>query len=293
MGSGAFFVAQGGFWMRAIISVSDKRGVVEFGRGLQELGWSLYSTGGTLAALTEGGVGAASISKITNYPEILGGRVKTLHPAVHGGILHRRDNDADLAEIAAHGIEPVDLVVVNLYPFRETIQRPDVVMSEALEQIDIGGPTMLRASAKNFPAVLVVVDPDDYERVLEALRAGDVPYEQRQALAAKAFGHTASYDSAIAAYLTAEPFPATLPTSWHKLQELRSLRREPAPTRGVLPPGWCHRGDHRVGAPASRQGTLLYQHPGRRCCLTDRARVRHAHRHDPQAHQPVWACQRR
>jgi phosphoribosylaminoimidazolecarboxamide formyltransferase / IMP cyclohydrolase len=221
MGSGAFFVAQGGFWMRAIISVSDKRGVVEFGRGLQELGWSLYSTGGTLAALTEGGVGAASISKITNYPEILGGRVKTLHPAVHGGILHRRDNDADLAEIAAHGIEPVDLVVVNLYPFRETIQRPDVVMSEALEQIDIGGPTMLRASAKNFPAVLVVVDPDDYERVLEALRAGDVPYEQRQALAAKAFGHTASYDSAIAAYLTAEPFPATLPTSWHKLQELR------------------------------------------------------------------------
>ena len=207
--------------MRAIISVSNKRGIVEFAKGLQELGWSIYSTGGTLAALTTDGVEASSISKLTNYPEILGGRVKTLHPAVHGGILHRRDNPDDLAEIMEHQIEPIDLVVVNLYPFRETIQRPDVMLVEALEQIDIGGPTMLRASAKNFPAVLVVVDPEDYTPILEALRSGEVGYKERQSLAAKAFAHTASYDSAIATYLTAEAFPETLPTSWQKLQELR------------------------------------------------------------------------
>ncbi|CAA9344554.1 MAG: IMP cyclohydrolase / Phosphoribosylaminoimidazolecarboxamide formyltransferase, partial [uncultured Chloroflexia bacterium] len=205
--------------MRAIISVSNKHGIVEFAKGLQELGWSIYSTGGTLAALTTEDVEASSISELTNYPEILGGRVKTLHPAVHGGILHRRDNPDDLAEIAEHQIEPIDLVVVNLYPFRETIQRPDVMMAEALEQIDIGGPTMLRASAKNFPAVLVVVDPDDYGPVLEALRSGEVGYKERQSLAAKAFAHTASYDSAIATYLSAEAFPETLPTSWQKLQE--------------------------------------------------------------------------
>ncbi len=178
--------------MRAIISVSDKRGVVEFARGLQELGWNIYSTGGTLKTLTSGDVQAASISKITSYPEILGGRVKTLHPMVHGGILHRRDNAEDLTEIAEHGIEAIDLVVVNLYPFRETIQRPDVMMAEALEQIDIGGPTMLRASAKNFPSVLVVVDPTDYDSILAALQAGEVTYNDRQALAAKAFAHTAT-----------------------------------------------------------------------------------------------------
>ena len=207
--------------MRAIISVSDKRGVVELGQALSGLGFELFSTGGTLAALTNGGVAAASVSKLTAFPEILGGRVKTLHPAVHGGILHRRDHPEDLAQIAEHGIQAIDLVVVNLYPFRETIQRAGVTLEDALENIDIGGPTLLRAAAKNFPHVLVVVDPADYTPVLEAMTSGAVSVEQRRALAAKAFAHTAGYDAAIAAYLNAETFPASLPMAWHKVQDLR------------------------------------------------------------------------
>jgi phosphoribosylaminoimidazolecarboxamide formyltransferase/IMP cyclohydrolase len=207
--------------VRAIISVSDKRGVVELGRGLVELGVEIFSTGGTLKALTEGGVKAASISKLTGFPEILEGRVKTLHPAVHGGILHRRDRADDVAQLDEHGISAIDLVVVNLYPFRETIRRPAIEIKDALEQIDIGGPTMLRAAAKNFPHVLPLVDPTDYEPVLEALAAGGVSIEQRRRLAAKTFAHTAAYDSAIAAYLAQDDFPDTLPMAWHKIQKLR------------------------------------------------------------------------
>ncbi len=207
--------------MRAIISVSEKSGVVPFARGLGEQGVEIFSTGGTLRALAEGRVGARSISELTGFPEILGGRVKTLHPAVHGGILHRRDREDDVRQIAEHGIQAIDMVVVNLYPFRETIRQPDVQIATALEQIDIGGPTMLRAAAKNFPAVLVVVDPADYARVLEALAAGTVPGDVRRELAAKAFAHTAGYDSAIAAYLTHEEFPEQLPMAWQKVQRLR------------------------------------------------------------------------
>ena len=155
--------------MRAIISVSDKSGVVDFARGLHKLGFELFSTGGTKKALVEAGVKVRSVSDLTGFPEILDGRVKTLHPAVHGGILAKRDLPAHLAELDKNKIGLIDLVAVNLYPFKETVAKPDVGLDEALENIDIGGPTMIRASAKNFPHMLVVVDPADYKPLLEHL----------------------------------------------------------------------------------------------------------------------------
>jgi phosphoribosylaminoimidazolecarboxamide formyltransferase / IMP cyclohydrolase len=190
--------------MIAIISVWDKTGAVEFARGLAGLGFQVYSTGGTHRALAEGGVAVSSVSKLTGFPEILDGRVKTLHPAVHGGILARRDRPAHLEELAKSGIEAIDLVAVNLYPFVETVLREDVTLDDALENIDIGGPTMIRAAAKNYPHVLVVVDPADYSQLLDLLRAGEVPLDVRRRLALKAFQHVASYDTAIAQYLRGE-----------------------------------------------------------------------------------------
>ncbi|HEY1013308.1 MAG TPA: bifunctional phosphoribosylaminoimidazolecarboxamide formyltransferase/IMP cyclohydrolase [Herpetosiphonaceae bacterium] len=207
--------------MRAIISVSDKRGVAGLGRQLAELGVELFSTGGTKAALLSEQVPVQSISNLTKFPEILGGRVKTLHPAVHGGLLARREVPDDLAQLSELGLGLIDLVVVNLYPFSQTVAKPGVALGEALENIDIGGPTMLRAAAKNHPSVLVVVDPADYEPVVAALRADAVTPELRRRLAAKAFAHTAAYDSAIAAYLTDEEFPASLSLPWELAQTLR------------------------------------------------------------------------
>jgi phosphoribosylaminoimidazolecarboxamide formyltransferase/IMP cyclohydrolase len=207
--------------VRALLSVSDKRGIEALGSGLAALGCELFSTGNTKARLAAAGVSVRSVSDLTGFPEILDGRVKTLHPAVHGGILARRDLPAHMEALAAHGIAPIDLVVVNLYPFAQTVARPDVTLGEALEQIDIGGPTMVRASAKNHPSVLVVVDPDDYERVLAALRDGVVTPELRKRLAAKAFAHTASYDAAIAAYLADDLLPPSLPLAFEKAQDLR------------------------------------------------------------------------
>ncbi|HEX7049807.1 MAG TPA: bifunctional phosphoribosylaminoimidazolecarboxamide formyltransferase/IMP cyclohydrolase [Longimicrobiales bacterium] len=185
---------------RAILSVSDKRGLVEFARGLHELGWELVSTGGTARALREAGIPVRGVSEVTGHPEIMDGRVKTLHPAIHAGILARAGHGADQAALEAQGYERVDLVAVNLYPFREAVAAGATV-SEAMEQVDIGGPTMLRAAAKNHAAVLAVVDPEDYPRVLDALRGGAVTMELRIALARKVFAHTAAYDAAIAAYL--------------------------------------------------------------------------------------------
>ncbi|MFO7544644.1 MAG: bifunctional phosphoribosylaminoimidazolecarboxamide formyltransferase/IMP cyclohydrolase [Trueperaceae bacterium] len=205
---------------RALVSVSDKRGVVAFARGLVSLGFEVVSTGGTLQALTDAGVAAVSVSDVTGFPEILGGRVKTLHPAVHGGILAKREV-AHQTEAAAHGIGMVDVVAVNLYPFRQTVAKPDVTWDEALEQIDIGGPTMVRAAAKNHPAVVVVVDPDDYESVLTDLDAG-FTLERRRALAVKAFAHTAAYDAAIVAWMQRdEPLPRYLGAAMERVDELR------------------------------------------------------------------------
>jgi phosphoribosylaminoimidazolecarboxamide formyltransferase/IMP cyclohydrolase len=188
---------------RALISVSDKRGVVEFGRDLVALGWEIVSTGGTARALSEAGVPVTPVERVTGFPEMMDGRVKTLHPAVHGGLLARRGVAADLAALARHGIAPIDLVAVNLYPFRETVERPGVTAAQAIEQIDIGGPSMLRSAAKNHEAVTVVVDPGDYARVVEALRAGGLGPALRRELAVKVFRETATYDAAIARWLDA------------------------------------------------------------------------------------------
>jgi len=187
--------------MRAIISVSDKTGATEFARGLSKLGFEVFSTGGTKKALAEAGVPVKSVSEITGFPEILDGRVKTLHPAVHGGILARRDLPAHMAQLAENKMETIDLVAVNLYPFVQTVAKEGVELQEALENIDIGGPTMIRASAKNFPGVIVVVDPADYKPILEKLKQGDLPLAERKRLAQKAFQHVAVYDTAISQYL--------------------------------------------------------------------------------------------
>lgn len=186
---------------QALISVSDKSGLVDFARGLVALNWRLIASGGSARTLREAGLAVTEVAEVTGAPEMLGGRVKTLHPAIHAGIL-ARDHAADRAELAQHGIHPIDLVVCNLYPFRETVARPDVSLEEAVEQIDIGGVTLLRAAAKNFARVTVLCDPQDYAGVLAELRdSGTTSLVTRRRLALKAFRHTRDYDSAIAAYL--------------------------------------------------------------------------------------------
>ncbi len=208
--------------MIALISVSDKRGVKEFALALAQLGYDIYSTGGTQRHLLETGLPVHSISYLTGFPEILGGRVKTLHPFVHAGILARRDLPQHMEELRQNDIPAIDLVCVNLYPFAETASRPGVPLEEVLEQIDIGGPALIRAAAKNFPHVLVVVDPEDYEPLLDMLREGEVPLSVRRRLAAKAFQHVAAYDTLIAQYLREEePFPSQLTLALEKAQDLR------------------------------------------------------------------------
>ncbi|HEY8342754.1 MAG TPA: bifunctional phosphoribosylaminoimidazolecarboxamide formyltransferase/IMP cyclohydrolase [Calditerricola sp.] len=210
---------------RALISVSDKTGLLDFARELAALGVEIVSTGGTARFLREAGVSVTPVSDVTGFPEILDGRVKTLHPRIHGAILAVRDNDEHQRQLAEHGIRPIDLVVVNLYPFRETIARPGVTPEEAIEQIDIGGPCLVRAAAKNHAYVTVVTDAADYPLVLAQLKArGEVDLETRRRLAAKAFRHTAAYDAAVARYLTkraGEAWPETLTLSFEKVQDLR------------------------------------------------------------------------
>ena len=209
--------------MRALISVSDKRGVVEFARSLSELGWEILSTSGTMKMLKEAGIPVVSVSDVTGFPEICDGRVKTLHPKIHGALLARRDIPDHMAQIAANGIEKIDLVCVNLYPFRETIAKPDVTMEDAVEHIDIGGPSMLRSAAKNWAAVTVVVNPEDYATVLAEIRAtGDTTPATRLQLSAKAYTHTAEYDSAIATYMRAQAgLPEKLFLEFDACQSLR------------------------------------------------------------------------
>jgi len=213
--------------MRALLSVSDKTGLVDLARGLTALGAELVSTGGTARALRDAGLAVSDVSEITGFPEMLDGRVKTLHPAVHGGLLARRDLDEHMAAIAAHDIAPIDVVVVNLYPFRETAAKPDVSPDDVIEQIDIGGPSMLRSAAKNHAAVTVVVDPADYDEVLRVLSdevARDLLSQFRRRLAAKVFAHTAAYDAAIAAWFAeqqGERFPERLTIAVERAQPLR------------------------------------------------------------------------
>lgn len=215
---------------RAIISVSDPTNVESLGRALAEMGATIYATGGTKKRLEQAGVQAHSISELTGFPEILGGRIKTLHPAVHSGILARRDEPGQLAQLREHGLQTIDLVAVNLYPFAQTISKADVTLDEAIEQIDIGGPTMLRAAAKNFPSVVVLSDPNDYETVLSEWREqGEISRQTRRQLAAKAFAHVSAYDVLIAGYLAGnqagvpeqEAMPNAIAIKLSKVQSLR------------------------------------------------------------------------
>src|SRR5207247_598867 len=237
------------------VSVSDKRGVVEFARELAALGCEIVSTGGTADTLRKAGVPVTPIEQVTGFPEMMDGRVKTLHPKVHGGVVARRGHAGDRAALQQHGITPIDLVAVNLYPFRETIARPGVTFEQAIEQIDIGGPSMLRSAAKNHQDVIVVVDPDDYPVVLSALKSGaiapgvspgtagvspgtagvspgiagvspgiaGVSPGLRRELAAKVFAHTAAYDAAIHGYLVRDRpgWPERITLALERRQELR------------------------------------------------------------------------
>lgn len=189
---------------RAIISVSDKSGVVDFARELAAMGVEILSTGGTAKAIRDAGIKVMEVSDYTGFPEMMDGRVKTLHPMIHGGLLSRRDNPKDMEEIKKQGIKTIDMVVVNLYPFEQTISKPGVTFDEAIENIDIGGPTMIRAAAKNFRHVTVVVDPADYGKVLAEMKASnrEVSGETKLGLANKVFAHTSRYDSLITEYLS-------------------------------------------------------------------------------------------
>jgi phosphoribosylaminoimidazolecarboxamide formyltransferase/IMP cyclohydrolase len=214
---------------RALISVSDKTGIVAFAAELAALGVTILSTGGTARLLAQEGIAVTEVADYTGFPEMLDGRVKTLHPKVHGGLLARRDLPDHMNALAKHGIEPIDLLVVNLYPFEQTVARAECTLEEAIENIDIGGPTMLRAAAKNHSALTVVVDPADYALVIAALRAGQaVDAETRYVLARKVFSHTARYDAAISNYLGSHGaesanghYPPTFTQQWEKVQELR------------------------------------------------------------------------
>ena len=218
--------------MKALISVYDKSGIVEFGRSLHQAGVELISTGGTHRTLTQdGGLSVQQVSDLTGFPEILDGRVKTLHPRIHGGLLARRDLPAHVEELSRQGIEVIDLVVVNLYPFLDTISKPGVTLEDALENIDIGGPTLLRAGAKNFPFITVVVDPSDYGWIAQGITNGGPSLEERRRLAHKAFRHVSLYDTAVAGYLgdgtesagpgEREGLPQDLTLSYRMAQELR------------------------------------------------------------------------
>ncbi|HEY1491515.1 MAG TPA: bifunctional phosphoribosylaminoimidazolecarboxamide formyltransferase/IMP cyclohydrolase, partial [Steroidobacteraceae bacterium] len=212
---------------RALLSVSDKSGLLELARALAARNIEILSTGGTARLLGENGIAVREVASHTGFPEIMDGRVKTLHPKIHGGLLGRRGTDE--AVMAEHGIAPIDLLVVNLYPFATTIARPGCSYAEAIENIDIGGPAMLRAAAKNHESVLVVVDPADYALVLAELgrEGGGSQFATRARLAAKAFAHTAAYDTMVAGYLAAQQggaqdsFPQTLPLIFEKVQDLR------------------------------------------------------------------------
>lgn len=231
---------------RALISVSNKDNITAFAQGLYDLDYEIISTGGTLRVIQEAGIPATAVDEVTGFPEILDGRVKTLHPFIHGGLLAKRDNPAHLDQLKANEITPIDMVVVNLYPFKETLARAGVSDEEIIENIDIGGPSMLRAAAKNFADVATLVDPADYAGILEALRANQLDWKKRQQLAAKVFRHTAHYDGMIANYFscqTEEAYPETYTVTYEKVQTLRygenphqeaAFYRTPLPVKSSL-----------------------------------------------------------
>ncbi len=211
--------------MRALLSVYDKSGIANLARQLHDAGFELISTGQTKATIDAAGVPVTAVSDVTEFPEILDGRVKTLHPHIHGGLLARRDRPEHMSEIAAHGIVPIDLVVSNLYPFTQVVSRASTTLIDALENIDIGGPAMIRAAAKNFPSIVVLVDPDDYGSISNQIASNgidSISQDQRRMLAAKAFGHVSAYDAVIREYLDmSESFPTEITVAGRKLADLR------------------------------------------------------------------------
>lgn len=231
---------------RAFLSVFDKTGVVEFASGLVALGFEVLSTGGTQKALEAANVPVTNVSDITGFPECLDGRVKTLHPAIHAGILAMRENPEHMAQVQKLGVGLIDIVAVNLYPFKATIQKPGVTLEDAIENIDIGGPTMLRAAAKNWQDVASIVDPADYTRVLDELKAGGVTRKTKFDLCVKVFEHTAAYDALISGYLRRQNgggYPEKLTLTYEKLQDMRygenphqtaAFYKEPLDTEGTL-----------------------------------------------------------
>ena len=249
---------------RALLSVSDKSGLLPFARELVRRGWTILSTGGTARALREAAIPVTEVSEITGHPEIMDGRVKTLHPAVHAGLLGRAGHSGDREQMSALGYEPIDLLAVNLYPFRETIARSGVTLDEAIEQIDIGGPAMLRSAAKNHARVWVVVDPADYPRVLAALDQDAAEQARlRRELAARVFAHTSSYDAAITSYLGGpeEGDEGELPGSITlALERVQALRYGENP--GQRAAFYREAGQAR-GLGAMREGALLQQPPRR------------------------------
>ncbi len=278
---------------RALVSVSDKSGIVEFARALAALGVQILSTGGTARLLEKEGVPVTEVSAHTGFPEMLDGRVKTLHPKIHGGILARRDSHEHMAAIAQAGIEPIDLIVVNLYPFQATVADPDCRLEDAIENIDIGGPAMLRSAAKNHAGVAVVVDPADYARVLAELHAaGEVSAATRFALAKKVFAHTAAYDGAIANYLSSleggarGEYPGVLNLQFAKLQDLR-YGENPHQTAAFYRDAAARGGRARRLPAGPGQGTVLQQHRRRRRRLGMRQELRRAGLRHRQARQSL------
>ncbi len=235
--------------MRALLSVYDKTGIVTLAQGLVLRGWEIVSTGGTQAALQQASVPVTAVADVTNFPEILDGRVKTLHPNIHGGLLARRDDPDHRAQLHELGIQPIDLIASNLYPFEQTVADEHVSLSSAIEQIDIGGPAMIRAASKNFAHVVVISDPADYEAVLTDLDCNGVDLDRRRQLAARAFAHVAAYDAVVAAYLRGDPssgaaFPEEFTIAGRRVRELRygeNPRQRSAAYRR-LAPGEVERG---------------------------------------------------
>ncbi len=281
--------------MRALLSVSDREGIVELARGLGEAGVECFATDGTRAHLAENGIEVRAVSDLTDAPEILGGRVKTLHPAIFAGLLARRDMPDHLAQLAEHGIEQLDIVVVNLYPFAEEVRKADTTLDHALEQIDIGGVALLRAAAKNFPGVAAVSNPTQYASVLRDLKAigGGEPRDPPEARRGGV-----RPDRRLRRPHRELPEPAggnPVPQPAHpgRREEGRSaLRREPAPARRLLRGSGPASDQHQPRAADRRQGPVLQQPPGPRRRLADRERLQDAHRLHREARQSVRAGER-
>ena len=276
---------------RALVSVSDKQGLAEFARGLVAAGVEIFSTGGTRKHLESAGVPVRDVSDYTGFPEMMHGRLKTLHPKIHGGILCRHDNPDDMQALAEYGILTFELVVVNLYPFETTIRKPGVTLDEAIEQIDIGGPTMVRAAAKNHAFTTIATDQRQYGEILEQIHAnGRTTLELRRKLAGEAFAHTALYDRAIADYfagVTAEGrFPGTLHLGFQRQQVLRY--GENPHQQGAVYAADQNEGGQRGRRPATqRQRAFLQQPPGPRQCLGHGPRLQRPGRGGDQAQQPL------